>query len=295
MSLLGLVHTKKSDLNSIKNAISESISLINFDLKKNPEKVIIKPNMCYYFDPSTGMVTDPNFVSAIIDILRERFSSDIEISVVESDASAMKCKHAFRILGYNKMAREKNFRLINLSKEKSEKIELIIDGKSYNLLIPYIFQESDLFVNVPKIKYMNTTKISCALKNIFGCNAYPRKSIYHEVLNEFIVALNKLIKSDLVIVDGIIANGFKLETRRLGLVMTSRDPVAIDAAASKIAGLNPKSVKTVTLAAREELGNPKYIALGEDLNYFKKRFPKKRRRDDLRRYIGSIYYRFFSS
>ena len=104
---MSLVHAKKSDLNSIKKAISTSINLTNFNLKKNTEKVLIKPNMCYYFDPSTGQVTDPNFVSAIIDVLRERFSSDIEISDVESDASAMRCKYAFRMLGYDKRAKEK--------------------------------------------------------------------------------------------------------------------------------------------------------------------------------------------
>lgn len=293
MSLLSLVHTKKSDMNSIKNAISKSINLINFNLKKNPEKVIIKPNMCYYFDPSTGQVTDPKFISALIDILRERFSSDIEISIVESDASAMKCKYAFKILGYDKIAKKKGVKLLNLSKEKSEELELTIKGKSYKLLIPYIFKESKLLINVPKIKYMESTKISCALKNIFGCNAYPRKLIYHDVLNESIVALNKLIKSDLVIVDGIIVNGFKLKTRRLGLVMTSRDPVAIDAAASKIAGFNPNSVRTITLAHGEGLGNPKYIAMGEDLNYFREIFPKKTIKDDVRRRIGMIYSRFF--
>lgn len=295
MSLLSLVSTKKSDSNSIKNAISKSINLINFNLTKNPEKVIIKPNLCYYWDPSTGQVTDPNFVSSLIDVLRKRLSSNIEISIVESDASAMKCKHAFRILGYDKLAKEKNVNLINLSKEKSEKIELFIKGKNYKVLIPRILQESDLLVNVPQIKYMHTTKISCALKNIFGCNAYPRKSIYHEVLNEFIVAINKIIKSDLVIVDGIIVNGYRLSTRRLGLVMTSRDPVAIDAAASKIAGFNPKSVRTITLAHIEGLGNPKYIAMGEELNYFKDLFPKKRIKDDVRILFNSIYSRFFSS
>ena len=285
MSLLSLVHTKKSNLNSIKKAISKSINLINFHFKKNPEKVIIKPNMCYYFDPSTGQVTDPNFVSAIIDIFREFFSSNIEISIVESDASAMKCKYAFRMLGYDKIANDKKVKLVNLSNEKSKKIELIISDKIYKLNIPYIFQECDLLINVPKMKYMDIVKFSCALKNIFGCNAYQKKSIYHNVLNEVIVNMNKIIKSDLVIVDGIIVNG--LSTRRLGLVMTSRDPVAIDAAASKIVGLNPKSVKYITLASKEGLGNPRYIAMGENLNYFKELFPK-RNKMDLRRLIGSI-------
>ena len=191
-----------------------------------------------------------------------------------------------------KELKKKKINLINLSKEESEEKKLTIKGKNYKVLVPYIFKESDLLINVPKIKYMEGTKISCALKNIFGCNAYQKKSIYHKVLNNFIVEMNKLIKSDLVIVDGIIVNGYRLSTRRLGLVMTSRDPVAIDSAASKIAGLNPKSVKTITLAFKEELGNPRYKIMGEDLNYFKELFPKKTIKDDVRRIINSIYSLF---
>jgi len=139
---------------------------------------------------------------------------------------------------------------------------------------------------------MDIVKISCSLKNIFGCNAYQKKATYHNVLNEIIIKLNKLIRTDLVIVDGIIVNG--ISTRKLGLIMTSRDPVAIDAAASKIVGLNPHSIETITLASKEGLGNPRYIEMGDKLIFFKNLFPKKRSKNDIRKIIGSIYYRFFS-
>ena len=53
--------------------------------------------------------------------------------------------------------------------------------------------------------------------------------------------------------DGNIVAG--TGTRRLGLVMASRDPVAIDAAAAKIAGVNPNSIEYIQLARKEGLGN----------------------------------------
>ena len=74
--------------------------------------------MCYYLDCSTGETTDPKFVGAFIDLIREKISPDLDIAIVESDASAMKCKYAFRMLGFEKLAQEKNVRLLNLSEAR---------------------------------------------------------------------------------------------------------------------------------------------------------------------------------
>jgi uncharacterized protein (DUF362 family) len=57
--------------------------------------------------------------------------------------------------------------------------------------------------------------------------------------------------------------------------MASRDPVAIDVAAAKIAGVNPKTIRYIQLAHKEGLGNTTFIPKGEPLNYFKARYPKK--------------------
>jgi uncharacterized protein (DUF362 family) len=111
------------------------------------------------------------------------------------------------------------------------------------------------------------------LKNIFGCNPYPKKFRYHPKLEEVIVASNKAMRFDLCIMDGNIVSG--IQPRRLGLVMASTDPVAIDVAATRIAGVNPKKIKYIQLAAKEGLGNASYVEKGVSLSYFKERYPTK--------------------
>jgi len=230
--------------------------------------------LCYYWDYSTGQTTDPKFVAALIDVLREQISLDINISIVESDASAMKCKYAFKMLSYEELAQDYNVKLINLSKDESNTVEATAGGQSFRFMIPQTIQNADLKINVPKIKYtMEPIKLTCALKNIFGCNPYPKKFKYHPRLGETIVAINKAMKFNLHIIDGIIVSG--IQPRRLGLVMASTDPVAIDTAAAKIAGLNPKTIKYLHLARKEGLGNTTFIPKGEPLEYFKFQYPKK--------------------
>lgn len=248
--------------------------MIQYEFPTEIKNVVVKPNLCYYWDYSTGQTTDPKFVAALIELIRERISPDPDISIVESDASAMKCKHAFKMLGYEKLSQDYNVKLINLSENKSDIMEVTAGGRSFRLKVPETVRSGDLKINIPKIKYtFEKIKITCALKNIFGCNPYPKKFRYHSVLEEAIVALNKLMKFDLCLIDGNIVSG--VQPRRLGLVMASKDPVAIDVAAAKIAGVNPNRIGYIQLAKREGLGNTSFVGKGVPPGYFKARYPKK--------------------
>jgi uncharacterized protein (DUF362 family) len=271
MSLVSFVRIERFDA---KKAIEDSINLINFKFHESIRSVAIKPNLCYYWDYSTGQTTDPKFVALLIELIRERISPSIDISIVESDASAMKCKYVFRMLGYEKLSQDYNVRLIDLSEDKSDMVEVMAGGHSFRLRVPCTIQNADLKINATKIKYsLEKIKMTCALKNIFGCNPYPKKFKYHCKLDETIVAVNKAMKFDLCVIDGNVVSG--IQPRRLGLVMASTDPVAIDVAAAKIAGVNPKKIKYIQLAANEGLGNTSFVEKGLPLSYFRERYPKK--------------------
>ena len=291
MSLVSFVRAQGCDNSALKQAIKKSLDLVNFTFDRKAEKIVIKPNMCYYYHPSTGEVTDPHFVSALIDIFRENFAKTSEIFVVESDAAAMKCKHVFRMLGYDKMTEEKGIRLVNLVQEKSRVININIGREQFSFYIPELFHDADLVVNVPKPKYMNRVKITCALKNFYGCNAYPKKSVYHEVLDEAIVFINKQIKTDLVVVDGLVVNG--AYSKRLNMILASENPVAADAAVSKLMGIDPSSVKQIDLASKEGVGTQHFTSIG-DFSCFARKFPKKRLKNKLYEKGASAFLSLFT-
>jgi len=273
MSLVSFVKVKSNAADSMRQAIFDSLEAINYSFRKEVKNVVIKPNLCYYWDYSTGQTTDPKFIAALIDTIREKTSAS-NISIVESDASAMKCKHVFRMFGYDKLAEDHAVKLVNLSEDKCEAAHVTVQGHAFNLMMPRTIRDADLKINVPKIKYtMEKIKITCALKNIFGCNPYPKKFHYHPRLGEVIVAVNKAMRFNLCIIDGNIVSG--IQPRRLGLVMASTDPVAIDAAAAKIAGVNPRSMKYLKLAQKEGLGTTRYTSTGISPAYFNQRYPRK--------------------
>ena len=282
LSLVSLVKIKNSN---IKSAIKESLGLIDYKFSKDIHNIVIKPNLCYYWDYSTGQTTNPRFIAELIELINESLSKHVNISIVESDASAMICKYAFRMLGYEKLAEKYNVKLVNLSKESCNPVQVTVGEKVFRFMVPKIILEADLKINVPKIKYtMRGIELTCALKNIYGCNPYPKKFKYHGILAETIVALNKIMRFDLCIIDGYIVSG--IHPRKLGLVMAGQDPVAIDAAAAEIAGLNPKKIKYLQLAEKEGIGRISYIPRGVPINYFKSRYPRK---DFKKKLMGKAY------
>jgi uncharacterized protein (DUF362 family) len=280
MSLVSFVKIQESTIASMNRAILQALDQICYSFNKDVRNVIIKPNLCYYWDYSTGQTTDPRFVAAVIDVIRGKIPHRTNISIVESDASAMKCEHVFKILGYEKLAENYGVTLVNLSKEKADEKDVMVGGHSFHVAVPRIIQDADLRINIPKIKYtIRGIKITCALKNIFGCNPYEKKFRYHPRLGEVIVAVNKAMRFDLCLVDGNVVSGVR--SRRLGLVMASKDLVAIDVAAARIAGEDPSTIRYIELAYKEGLGNKSFVSKGVALDYFKERYPRKTARNKL--------------
>jgi len=291
--LVALVDTSR--YTKLTDAVARALELIDFNPKKEVKKIAIKPNLCYYWKSTTGETTDPYLVEAIIDILRMKCKVD-EILIVESDATAVKAKYAFRALGYEKLARRKKVKLLNLCENESLSAPHASSTLSQKIKIPRILTEVDLFISVPKLKFHSITALTCALKNQFGCIPIRRKVVFHNRIHETIALINKLIPPDLIVVDGIIAGG--KNPKKLDLIMASTDPVAVDCAAAKIAGLNARRIKYIVQSEKNGVGSMNFQCVGDDIQYFVSKFPRKglvsrfARKALLKSY--ALYLRFFT-
>lgn len=269
-NVVGLVKANPSE--DLKLQISRVTDLIGFKPEGSVRSVVVKPNLCYYWDASTGYTTDPRLVAGVIDWIRERFG-DVDIKVAEADASAMRTKYVFPALGYDRLAKEKNVELFNLSNDVLLDETVHVNGREISFKVPATLKKCDLFVNVPKLKIMRATKITCAMKNVFGCIGFRKKVVYHKFLDEAIVGINKLLHPHLTIVDGLV--GLGRFPAKLGLIMAGVDVVSVDWTASQIMGYRPSGIKFLKLAVKEKLGDPNGIVItGENLSEFARAFPK---------------------
>ena len=259
----------------IGKSLDEALNLIAYKFPSKADSVLIKPNLCYYWDAGTGQTTDPKVVEAIIDYVREKYGNDVKIRVAEADASAMRTKYAFKMLGYEKLAQEKKIELSNLSEGELEEKTVSVGSREMKFKVSPLLLNSDLFINVPKPKLMRVVKITCAMKNIFGCIGTPRKVVYHKYLNEAVVGINKVLRPHLTIVDGLVGSG--RFTTRLNLLMASDNIFSVDWVAAKLMGVKPSGVKFLQLSIKEKMGDSKQInVVGESLSEFSKIFPREK-------------------
>jgi uncharacterized protein (DUF362 family) len=216
---------------------------------KEHNTILIKPNLMYYWDSSTGETTDPMLVSIIVEKILEIFDNEVKIKIIESDASAMKTKYVFKILEYDKIV-SKNVELLNLSKGDNIIKKVPIGKKNIKIKINTILQDNYL-INIPKIKiHRNPPGLTCAIKNNFGLISTPYKFQYHKNLPDYIQAINKIVRNDLIIVDGLIMLG--KHPKKMGVILGVDNPLTADVVASKICGINPKKDYLLSKFFRDE-------------------------------------------
>jgi uncharacterized protein (DUF362 family) len=266
-------------MHDICNNIKSGINSFR-DLNLNSGSVVvIKPNLCCIKPPETGATTDVRVVEAIINCLKNEFDVS-NVYIVESDGAQVLADVAFKLLGYKKLSKRLNVKLVNLS-ESPFSFKFFPDNTFIKeVRVPKIIEDADFFISVPKIKTHADCVFTCALKNQYGCNPYPYKTIYHKRLDDAIVDLNMAFKPDLVIVDGIVAmDGWKGPTDGVPVKMSTlifgRDAVAVDHVVARIIGIDPNNVRYIVEAERRGLGKTMYKTIGVSIQEIKKKFNTK--------------------
>jgi len=255
--------------------VSRAISLIGGLDKREYDKVVIKPNLCSYDTPDSGITTDVRIVKAIMEYITKNLDVN-EMLIVESDGSRVRADISLKMLGYEKVAKEYNAKTVNLSKDQL--VEINTCGLFFKKLkLPITIMDCDLFVSVPKLKIFMLDGMTCALKNQFGCNPDPNKDKYHAFLSKVIVDLNTVMRPDLCLVDGIIGLEGRGPARgtpvRMNLIICGSDPVAVDTVVAKVMGLDPYRIRHLRLAAKRGLGSMENIEIvGENVESVCRRF-----------------------
>jgi len=236
-----------------------------FKVRFNFDVVAIKLNLCSLKLRETGATSDPMVVEQMVRILNE---NGVRVRLVESDSSMKDADLAFKYLGFKKLEKKYEVECVNLSKDEFS-IKKIDGYFLKSVKMPRSIENADFFITHPKLKTHSDVKVRLtgALKNQFGCLIKKKKSIYHPMIHEIIAEVNQAFIPDLTIMDGIIAmtgygptNGIP---QRLNLILTSPDPVAVDALGARIFGFSPLSIKYINLASEKGLGNTDSILHGD--------------------------------
>jgi len=263
------VYVIKSDLENVYSAVEKLIEMTGGIEREIKKKIIIKINLCDARTPETGAITHPLFLDALLRFLRESFDN-LKILVVESDATVVLADKFIKWFGFVPILEKWGAEWVNLS--KVDKVVLEIDKKYLRKIhIPQLFFDDVYFISLAKLKTNILTKITCVLKNQFGCLGEVEKNIYHPYIDDIISEINYIIKPNLSLVDGIISMGgaqgpaFGIPISS-NLIIGGKDPVAVDAYCAEVLGFKPYFVGHIRKSYLKGIGSIKYEVIGDKID-----------------------------
>jgi uncharacterized protein (DUF362 family)/Pyruvate/2-oxoacid:ferredoxin oxidoreductase delta subunit len=226
------------------------------------EKIVVKPNVLSGTDPQKCVTTHPSVFEAVGRLLQKAGAS-----VYYGDSPSFgKCEGHMKRAGLKQVADELGVRLADFDNGKTMSHKAALLNKRF--IIANGVVESDGLVSLPKLKTHPLTRFTGTIKNQFGCVPGILKSQYHVKMPDpydfatMLVDLNTLIKPRLCIMDGIMAmegNGPRNgKPKKLGVLLLSADPIALDSIACKIIDLDPEFVPTSKPGERARLGTYHY-------------------------------------
>ncbi len=245
---------------------------------------VIKINVVQTRAPETGIVTHPVVAEALIDILKAH--GVIDIAIAEAPALGVDPRKAFRVSGYTELCKRKGVRLINLFDAPREKVDIgygyanlpnVYDDEDLSkyecgwMSIPKIMLESDLYINLAKLKTHNRTTVTLTMKNQWGLLSFKDRQMYHRIgLHEPIVQIARAVQPHITVVDGILAlegNGPILGVaKHAGLILVGTNMVETDITGARLMGADPKSIIHLQRAVELGLGNWDVEVLGEKVD-----------------------------
>lgn len=222
------------------------------------KKVLVKPNILGPYPPEKGITTHPSLIHALVTALKKRGAICLvgDNPGLHGYAANERCARISGIFD----AADRCF--VNFAQST-----LQVDVPSRfmkKLVISRAVLDADLVINVPKFKTHLQTRITGAVKNMFGILAGAEKARVHllvprpEIFSEALVDIYQIRIPDLTIMDAVIGmegNGPSgKDLRPVGKILSSTNGVSLDALMAIMMGLNPESVDYLRTASHRGLG-----------------------------------------
>jgi len=269
-SRVSIVRCSSYKEKKVYDAVKKALSLMNFRFRKGMT-VLLKPNIISPKKPELAVTTHPAVVDAVCRILRE---NNCKIAIGESDGAGT-TKKGFEVSGIGKVAKKYRAKTIVFETDAKVKVKNRKNLVLKEFFVAKTLKDADLVINLPKLKTHSLTKYTGAVKNVFGVIPGATKTLYHKKapdVNRFshlLLDIYQSVKPQLNIMDAIVGMeglGPGAGTpKKTGYIIASRDGVALDFVASKLAGFVPETIRTIDYAFKRGISKKDDIEIfGKD-------------------------------
>lgn len=232
--------------------------------------ILIKPNLVTDKESAFSITTNPLFVSAIVKYLHNKGYNNLTVADCPGGALLLfeQMENVYKKCGYDILSEYANlntdFESINVFSPPNSVT------KQFNII--KAVKNADYIINVPKFKTHNTTGITCAVKNLFGCIPGLQKPQFHAKFpdkagfSNMLVELALTVKPNFTIVDAVDimegngpTNGKK---RHLGLTFAGKNVFGLDSFIADFLAIPENKIETIVQSQKKNLIPSDFIVYG---------------------------------
>jgi len=233
--------------------------------------IFVKPNCFANVKPNSYASIDPRTMEAMLRVLKRHFPKS---KIMVGDAPSLgpilgRSREAMKNTGIEDAAKRTGVEVVYLD-ETPRKVVDVPNGKSMHeaeVFEPLV--ETDILINMPKMKTHIEGYVTMALKNWNGCVYYTQSRPYgydrssmqgshRSDLGQKFADLHKALPAQFTLMDAIIGmqgQGPHAGTRvDMNLIIAGTDPVAVDAVACHTMGIDPFEVPAIRISHHEGVG-----------------------------------------
>jgi len=247
------------------------------------DHVLIKPNLVQPAAPDSGQITSPKLLEAIGRYCLDAGARRVIIGEGPSYYQPESClRECFTRTGVSQIAKHLGIKWVLFDEHSYRTFRKVPGCIPEDFRVSEFAFDCDKFINVPVLKTHFLTKVTLAMKNLKGCLKREDKPIFHRGdLARAVVELNKIVAPSFNVIDctaktngtiGSVDSDVQQGMVGRSFIIASSDIVAIDAIGSAVMGIDPKTVRTVSLGKEAGLGEDDLTRLdicGEELKHLK--------------------------
>ncbi|SNB64282.1 DUF362 domain-containing protein [Thermoflexus hugenholtzii] len=215
------------------------------------KRVLVKPNLIEWIE-GRPLVTAPEVVGAILDVLRARGAA--EIVVGEGPGFRRDAGPVVEHSGLAAVLARRGIPFIDLNYDDPRPVPAR-DGwfpGQPRLWLPRHVVEADLIVSAAKLKTHHWAGVTLSLKNLFGVvpgirYGWPKNMLHVNGLTPSILGLRQSLPPVVSVIDGVIGmegDGPLFGTPvPHGVLLVGADPLAVDVIGARLMGFDPEEIE----------------------------------------------------
>ena len=220
-------------------------------------KVLVKPNIGWDVGPEQAGNTNPRLVGRIIEHCLQAGAKEVSVF----DHTCDNWTQCYRNSGIERAVKDAGGKIAPGGNEGYyQKVAVPMGSKLTEAKVHELLLDADVFINVPVLKHHSSSMVTIGMKNLMGV-VWDRGFWHRNDLHQCIADFMTYRKPALTVVDAYNVmkqngpRGVSIDdVVQLKSLIVSTDPVAADAAAAKIFGMQPTDVRHIQLAAEMKLG-----------------------------------------